>query len=149
MFARVDRPRLLQAVTAIERLARSPEDRARELILTRCRNPRRYLPLLLDTIDFQATDAGMPILDALEALRQIPTGRGLSRQELPTEFIPPPWRRLTEPEPGRIDRPAYTMCVLEAPRWAAPPRRVRRLQRALRRPARQPARRARLERVPL
>jgi hypothetical protein len=29
VFARVDRPRLLQAVTAIERLARSPEDRAR------------------------------------------------------------------------------------------------------------------------
>jgi hypothetical protein len=41
---------------------------------------RRSLPLLLDTIDFQATDAGMPILDPLEALRQIPTGRGLSRQ---------------------------------------------------------------------
>jgi len=109
VFARVDRSRLLAAVTAIERLARSPEDRARELILTRYRSVRRYLPLLLDTIEFQVTDAGEPILDALHALRRT-SGR---QPELPTEFIPQAWRSLTEPAPGRIDRPAYTMCALE------------------------------------
>ena len=31
-----------------------------------------------------------------------------------TEFVPSPWRLLVEPEPGRVDRPAYTMCALEA-----------------------------------
>jgi hypothetical protein len=50
------------------RLEGPPQDRARELILTRYRTVRRYLPLLLDTIDFQATDAGEPILDAVDAL---------------------------------------------------------------------------------
>ncbi len=107
VFARVDRSRLLAAVTAIERLARSPQDRALELILTRYRTVRRYLPLLLDTIEFHATDAGEPTLDALEALARTPGPR------LPTEFISRAWRPLAEPEPGRIDRAAYTMCALE------------------------------------
>lgn len=107
VFARVDRSRLLAAVTAIERLARSPQDRARELILTRYRTVRRYLPLLLDTIEFHATDAAEPTLDALEALARTPGPR------LPTEFISRAWRPLAEPEPGRIDRAAYTMCALE------------------------------------
>jgi hypothetical protein len=69
---------------------------------------------VLDTIDFQATDAGELILEALEALRRTPAPGRPARQDLPTEFIPRPWRRLAEPESGRIDRPAYTMCALEA-----------------------------------
>jgi len=113
VFARVDRSRLRAAVAAMEHLARSPDDRARELILTRYRGVRRYLPLLLDTIAFQATDAGEAVLEALEALGRTASRRQLSPQELPTEFIPRAWRRLAEPEPGRIDRPAYTMCALE------------------------------------
>ena len=114
VFARVDRSRLIAAVSAIERLARSPQDRARELILTRYSTVRRYLPLLLATIDFQATDPGEPILSALDALQGAARQRHLRAQELPREFIAPHWRRLVEPEPGRIDRPAYTMCALDA-----------------------------------
>lgn len=53
VFARVDRPRLVAAVTAIERLARSPEDRARELVLTRYAVVRRYLPLLCTRSTFR------------------------------------------------------------------------------------------------
>jgi hypothetical protein len=75
---------------------------------------RRYLPLLLDTLDFYATDAGEPILDALDALRRTARQRRLTPQELPTELIPRHWRPLVEPEPGRIDRAAYTMCALGA-----------------------------------
>ena len=69
VFAHVDRTVVADAVVAVERLSHSPEDRARELILTRYRTVHRYLPLLLEAIEFQATDAGEPILDALDALR--------------------------------------------------------------------------------
>jgi TnpA family transposase len=98
----------------MERLARSPGERARDLILTRYSAVRRYLPLLLDTLDLHATDAGEPILDALDALQRTARQRRLTPQELPTELIPRHWRALVEPEPGRIDRAAYTMCALEA-----------------------------------
>ena len=45
VFAAVQRDRLAAAVSAMERLARSPDDRARELVLTRYRGVRRYLPV--------------------------------------------------------------------------------------------------------
>ena len=32
---------------------------------------------------------------------------------LPTQFVPRPWQALVEPEKGRVDCAAYTMCTLE------------------------------------
>jgi hypothetical protein len=46
VFAAVERERLAAAVTAIERLTRSPDDRARELVTRSYAGVRRYLPLL-------------------------------------------------------------------------------------------------------
>ncbi len=117
VFAAVQREQLTAAVTAMSRLARSPDDRARELVISRYRGVRRYLPVLLDTITFLANDAGEPILDALRAL----TGAGrrvLTPDVLPMASVPWAWRGLVEPEPGKIDRAAYTMCALEGLRDA-------------------------------
>ena len=118
VFAAVQRDRLAAAVSAMERLARSPDDRARELVLTRYRGVRRYLPVLLETIGFLANDAGEPILDALTCWQQTIRRRTLTVDDLPTEFVSRPWRALVEPEPGRIDRGAYAMCALEGLRDA-------------------------------
>ncbi len=113
VFAAVQRERLTAAVTAIERLARSPDDRARELVTRSYTGVRRYLPLLLDMIAFHATDAGEPVLEALTALKLSEGRRKLTPEVLPTRFVPRPWQRLVEPENGRVDRAAYTMCALE------------------------------------
>jgi TnpA family transposase len=118
VFAAVQRDKLADAVSAMERLARSPDDRARELVLSRYRGVRRYLPLLLETITFLANDAGEPILDALEGLQQTAGRRTLTPDLLPTDFVSRPWRALVEPRPGEIDRGAYTMCALEGLRDA-------------------------------
>ena len=113
VFAAVERERLTAAVTAIGRLTRSPDDRARELVTRSYPGVRRYLPLLLDTIEFHATDGGEPILEALTALKLSEGRRKLTPEVLPTRFVPRPWQRLVEPEAGRVDRAAYTMCALE------------------------------------
>jgi hypothetical protein len=113
VFAAVERERLAAAVTAIERLARSPDDRARELVTRSYPGVRRYLPLLLDTIEFHATDGGEPILEALTALKLSEGRRKLTPEVLPTRFVPRSWQGLVEPEAGRVDRAAYTMCALE------------------------------------
>src|SRR5215207_9076851 len=113
IFSRVDRAGLVDAVAAMERLA--PRRRTVRATSSSPGAVRRYLLLLLlDTLDFYATDAGEPTLDALDPLRRTPCQRRLTPQELPTELIPRHWRPLVEPEPGRIDRAAYTMCALEA-----------------------------------
>jgi Rhodopirellula transposase DDE domain len=76
---------------------------------------RRYLPLLLawTRSRFYATDAGEPVLEALTALRLSDGRRKLTAEVLRTGYIPRPWQRLVEPEPGRVDGAAYTMCTLE------------------------------------
>ena len=114
VFAAVKRDDLTAAVGAMARLARSPDDRARELVLSRYRGVRRYLPALLDTITFLANDAGEPILDALRALQKAAGRRTLTPELLPTAFVSRPWRTLVEPKAGEIDRGAYTMCALES-----------------------------------
>ena len=104
---------MADAVAAVERLARAPRTTAPcELILTRYRSVHRYLPLLLETTDFQATDAGEPILDALDALGDRGRQR-FSTDELPSEFIPPAWRRLG---PARA-RPHRPRCVHDVRFW--------------------------------
>ena len=113
VFAAVERERVAAAVSAIGRLARSPDDRARELVTRSYPGVRRYLPLLLDTIAFHATDGSEPILEALAALKLSEGRRKLTPEVLPTRFVPRPWQRLVEPEAGRVDRAAYTMCALE------------------------------------
>jgi Domain of unknown function (DUF4158) len=118
VFAAVARDELADAVSSMARLAKSPDDRARELVLSRYRGVRRYLPALLETITFLANDAGEPILAALDGLRQASGQRTLTPELLPTGFVSRPWRTLVEPQPGEIDRGAYTMCALEGLRDA-------------------------------
>lgn len=63
--------------------------------------------------EFHATDSGEPILEALTALKRNDSRRKLTPGLLPTRFVPRPWQPLVEPEPGRVDRAAYTMGALE------------------------------------
>ena len=112
VFAAVGRDELAEAVNAIARLGRSPDDRARELVLSRYPGVRKYLPALLDTIAFMANDAGQPVLDALAALNAT-WGRSLSVDQAPLAFASAPWRSLVEPEAGQLDRAAYAMCAVE------------------------------------
>jgi hypothetical protein len=118
VFAAVEREKLAEAVTAMGCLAPSPDHRARELVLSRYRGVRRYLPALLETMTFLANDAGEPILAALTALTQTAGLRTLTPDVVPLASVPRPWRALVEPQPGKIDRAAYTMCALEGLRDA-------------------------------
>jgi hypothetical protein len=91
----VAREQLAAAVTAICQLIRSPDDRARELVTRSYAGVRRYLPLLLDTIEFHATDGGEAILEALIALKRSEGRRKLTPELLPTRSrsIATAWRR--------------------------------------------------------
>jgi Tn3 transposase DDE domain len=79
---------------------------------------RRFLPLLLDTLHFQATDAGERVLEAIRALREIDSKHSLTEADVPTGIVTRAWRRLVLSEPGKVSRRAYTFCALEALRDA-------------------------------
>jgi Domain of unknown function (DUF4158)/Tn3 transposase DDE domain len=114
ILARLGRASLAQAVEEIRALARPSEEGHRKQMLAGYNTVRRFLPLLLDTVGFHCTDAREPAIRALQALRAaVEHQRKLTSADVPLELVSRAWKQLVEPEPGRVDRRAYTFWALE------------------------------------
>jgi len=113
IFAQVPPEQLAAAVEQVESIARPPDDQYYPEILSRWRTVRLFLPTLLNTIDFQATQAGQDILAAVAFLKSIEGKRKPLMTEAPLSIVSKGWWRWVCPAPGEIDRRAYTVCVLE------------------------------------
>ena len=110
--------RLEEAISQLREHARPVEEGHRERLLGSYGTVRRFLPLLLDTLHFQATDAGEHVLEAIRALREIDSKHSLTEADVPIGIVTRAWRRLVLSEPGKVSRSAYTFCALEALRDA-------------------------------
>ncbi|MGB3613020.1 MAG: Tn3 family transposase, partial [Elainellaceae cyanobacterium] len=113
IFAQVSSVQLAAAVEQVEFIARPPEDQYYPEILSRWRTVRLFLPTLLNTIDFQATQAGQPILAALTFLKSIEGKRKPDMTLAPLAIVSKGWLRWVCPTAGEVNRRAYTFCVLE------------------------------------
>jgi TnpA family transposase len=123
--ARVSRDELHAASEAIGRLTPPELDTGgqdaafRAELLRRYPSLRRFLPGLLEVMPFEATGAGQPVLDALDALRAIEGRPGrVSAASVPLQLVGGQWKRLVLANPqlgeDELDRRAYSFCVLEA-----------------------------------
>lgn len=113
IFAQVSSEQLAAAVEQVESIARPPDDQYYPEILSRWRTVRLFLPTLLNTIDFQVTQAGQPILAAVAFLKSIEGKRKPSMMDAPLSIVSQGWLRWVCPTAGEINRRAYTFCVLE------------------------------------
>ena len=113
-FAQIPRERVLEAGAQVETLARPPDDHYYPELVERYRSVRRFLPTLLRTVAFEGTQAGQPMLSALDFLDRIEHQRLPDMQQAPLDIVSRAWRRLVLPrhEPG-VDRRAYTLCAME------------------------------------
>jgi TnpA family transposase len=113
VFTQIPRERLVAASAQVATLARPPDDHYYPELVERYRRVRLFLPALLQTIVFEGTQAGQPVIEALRFLQQIAPRRHPDLQHAPLAFVPAAWRRLVQPrhEP-RPDRRAYTLCVI-------------------------------------
>ncbi len=118
VWQRISAADLAASVNKIKALARPPDDNYYELMLSRWRQVRLFLPLLLKTIDFQATEAGAAITESLEFLKKIEGQRKPDLSLAPLALVTKSWAKLVIGESGKIDRKAYTFCVLERLRVA-------------------------------
>ncbi|MGO9955276.1 MAG: Tn3 family transposase [Solirubrobacteraceae bacterium] len=118
ILAQVGRGRLQEAISQLREHTRPVEEGHRERLLGSYGTVRRFLPLLLDTLHFQATDAGEHVLEAIRALREIDSKHSLTQADVPMGIVTRAWRRLVLSDPGKINRSAYTFCALEALRDA-------------------------------
>jgi hypothetical protein len=121
VFTRIPQAQLAAAVTAVGELTRPPDDTYAEELVGRYALIRRFLPTFLHTLEFESTPGGRPVLDAVHFLRQMEGRRTAGWQAAPREVITRPWRRYVINRERQVDRPAYTLCVID------------RLQEALRR----------------
>jgi hypothetical protein len=113
-FAQIPRERVLDAGSQVEQLARPPDDHYYPELVDRYRRVRLFLPTLLRTLSFDGTQAGQPMLQALDFLTQSESKRHPDMHQAPLDFVPGAWRRVVvPPRQTAVDRRAYTLCAME------------------------------------
>lgn len=115
IFAQFDPQILAEAITTVQQLAkRDSNEYYYELMLARWRHIRLFLPKLLQTISFGATEAGMPVVEALDFLKSLEGSSSMKLKKIYEQVIPSKtWWRLIGEAPSTFNRRAYTFCVLE------------------------------------
>jgi len=87
-FGRIPRDQVLKAGVQVETLARPPDDQYYPELVERYRSVRRFLPTLLRTVTFDGTQAGQPLLRAVDFLRRIEPQRLPDMQQAPLQRFP-------------------------------------------------------------
>jgi TnpA family transposase len=122
IYVRVPVEHLRAAVTTVGELTRPPDDTYAQELLGRHLMMRRFLPTFWRTLDFESTPGGRPTLEAVQFLQRIEGRSRVSMGAAPRAVIPRSWQRYVLPrttacenghQEARVDRPAYTVCVVE------------------------------------
>ena len=113
IFTQMTPDQLADAALTVEHLARPADDQYYPELVERYRRVRRFLPTLLQTLQFEGTSAGAPVLTALAFLTTLERGPRTNLAQAPLAIVSAAWRRHVLPQTGDIDRRAYTLCVMD------------------------------------
>ena len=113
-----DRERIDAALRTVEALMRPPADPFHERLVACYPQIRRFLPNLIDAIDFESTVSARPVLDAYQALGrwldERPHATRLPDAEVPLAVVNTSWRpHVSDREDGTVNRAAYACCMLD------------------------------------
>lgn len=129
VYATVPRDKIEEASEIVVAKTRPAEDVQAEDLVGRYSMVRRFLPKLFVSLGLDATPAGRPILQAWRALAGLEGRKRIRMEEVPLEVVTGPWEQLVSKDgkdngknsgerngkdKGLLDRPSYTLCVLEA-----------------------------------
>ena len=118
VFKVVSAEQLAMAVAKVKALVRPPEDKYYDMMLSRWRHIRLFLPKMLNTINFEGTESVKPILEAWQFLRSIEDKKKPDMKDAPLDVVSKSWVKLVVGVDGEIDRKAYTFCLLQRLRSA-------------------------------
>jgi TnpA family transposase len=114
IFELLSRSQLEQDVDTVGELSRTKDDsKYYAHLLGNYSTVRRFLPALLQSIQFEAATAGQPVLKALDFLRKIEGASKPSMDKAPIEMLNAAWKKLVIQADHKIDRRFYTFCALE------------------------------------
>ncbi len=115
IFERIPERELKMATETIASIARPPDDRYYERVMKSYSHVRQFLPALISGVPFAATPNSKPVLDALQALPRLERRRRLTAVDdaIVPSIVTPSWRGHVYPQQDKLDRHAYTYCVLD------------------------------------
>jgi len=116
IFQIIDTDSLAAAIERVGELAEPHDDTDFRKLRTYNRKIA-YTPGLLAGLDLSAAPAGRPLLEAVEYLRVIHSGRKRTGP-LPTAFTPKQWQTQLRSADGSLDLTGYPLCVLDGLRRA-------------------------------
>lgn len=112
VLALVPQEQLQAAAETVQALTRPRSETRLEGLLSRYSYIQQFLPTLLRTVGFEAGSSGQSALAALQALRSLERKAQVNAAEVPLALVKGDWEKLI-PKQGLLNRPAYTLCVLE------------------------------------
>jgi TnpA family transposase len=113
LFTQFHREQIQASIATIDQIERPENNSYRGLIVRRYRSTRRFLPSFLRLISFESISEDNDVLNALTFLHQLDSNTDSSIQDAPRAVITPSWQSLILNTDGKIQRNAYTICVLQ------------------------------------
>jgi hypothetical protein len=113
IFSQTPRDQLKATIEIVNSLARPFDDHFHDEIIELYGRARRFLPKLLNDIEFKAAPAGRSILETFNYLSSLCFLRKQILEDAPIDIVTNPWKRLVFDKEGRVNKRGYTMCFLE------------------------------------
>ena len=113
VFTFVSIESIQKAASKIEELARPSDDDYHSELIGHYLSVRRFLPQLLKSIVFDATENGQKVLDSMRFLKSIESKSKPNLNDAPRDMIPKSWRRHVIDRNRQVNRRAYTLCALK------------------------------------
>jgi Tn3 transposase DDE domain-containing protein len=117
IFAATTKEDLETAVGQVDSLVRPPEDVYYRELECSYQRVRRFLPMLLETVQFGSTPAGESVLEAIHYLERSEAQRRAAVVDPPLSIVSRGWRQYVLNENG-FERKAYVFCCLDRIRSA-------------------------------
>lgn len=113
IFAKVSKKKLTEFIEIVQQLARPFDDNFHDEMVEQYGRVRRFLPALLNDIEFKAAPAGTTTLSAFHYLADLLDSRKQILDDAPQDIITNAWKRLVFDKDGRITKRGYTLCFLD------------------------------------
>lgn len=113
IFATVPREKMVESVKTVNDLARPPDDDFHDELVEQYGRVRRFLPHLMNHVEFKAAPGGKFVLDTFDYLRSIEVTRKHFLEDPPLDIITPAWERLVIDSEGKVNKKGYVLCFLD------------------------------------
>ncbi len=113
IFAKISRDKLTKSIATVHELARPYDDNFQNEMVDQYGRVRRFLPKLLNDIEFKAAPAGENTLDAYNYLASLLESRKQLLDDAPLDIVSNPWKHLVFDKDGRVNKRGYTLCFLD------------------------------------